>query len=207
MDLRTMLSGAAGSPPSAPGSPSTGYFTEGNPGVTPPSNPGAYWFHQMSEEARAVIVAAGLTPDASTLTQLRDAILALAGQPTSFTPSLLFGGAAVGMTYTVREGYWFRQGKLVQFRFGIKLSAKGSSTGVATVALTGLPQSAYIVPLHLSVDLMSGMTHPPSALIKNATNVVELRTYDGAGSSAGQPTETNFGNTSTLYVAGCYVEV
>lgn len=89
MDNRKWLSGAKATPPTAPGSPSAGYPTGGNPLVNePPTNPGPWWFHQMGEELRAVIVAAGLTPDHSTLNQLLSAMQAMFGQvlSTSGTP-------------------------------------------------------------------------------------------------------------------------
>jgi hypothetical protein len=73
------MSGGNGSAPSAPGSPSAGFPTDGVPGVTPPTNPGAYWFHQIGEELRAVIAAGGVTPSAGTLTQLLAALRALFG--------------------------------------------------------------------------------------------------------------------------------
>lgn len=63
-----------GTPPATPAA-SPGYPTNGNPSsAIPASEPGEWWFHMVSEELRAVIVAAGLTPSHSTLTQLRDAI-------------------------------------------------------------------------------------------------------------------------------------
>lgn len=72
---RVFESGAVGSPPSAPASPSSGYTTAGNPATaTPATKPGPYWFHQVTEELRAVIAAAGLAPDHTNLTQVRDAI-------------------------------------------------------------------------------------------------------------------------------------
>lgn len=75
---RTFESGAAGSPPSAPASPSSGYPTAGNPQTaTPATKPGPWWYHMMTEELRAVIVAAGLTPDHTDVTQLSQAIQAL----------------------------------------------------------------------------------------------------------------------------------
>ena len=75
---RTYESGAAGSPPSAPASPSSGYPTAGNPQTaTPSTKPGPWWYHMMTEELRAVIVAAGLTPDHEDVTQLAQAIQAL----------------------------------------------------------------------------------------------------------------------------------
>jgi hypothetical protein len=71
MDNRSFESASSASPPTAPGSPSVGYPTNGNPGTgTPATKPGAYWFHQLGEEIRNVITAAGLTPASGTLTQL-----------------------------------------------------------------------------------------------------------------------------------------
>lgn len=64
-------------PPSAPAA-SPGYPTNGNPQTaTPATEPGEWWFHMMTEEIRAVIVAAGLTPDHADVTQLAQAIQAL----------------------------------------------------------------------------------------------------------------------------------
>jgi hypothetical protein len=75
----TWSSGASGTPPAAPGSPSVGFPTDGDPATaTPPTTPGAYWFHQITMEIVNAITAAGLTPSQSTLTQLRDAIAVLA---------------------------------------------------------------------------------------------------------------------------------
>ncbi len=76
---RVFESGAVGSPPSAPASPSTGYTTAGNPSTaTPATKPGPYWFHQVTEELRKAITDAGLTPSHTDLTQLSAAISALA---------------------------------------------------------------------------------------------------------------------------------
>lgn len=71
-------------PPAGAGSP--GYFTGGNPGTgTPATVPGFEWFNGVQEEIIAVIVAAGLTPDAGDLTQLRQAIAALVAPDASTT--------------------------------------------------------------------------------------------------------------------------
>lgn len=78
---RTFESGSSGSPPSAPASPSTGYPTPGNPATaTPATKPGAWWFHMITEELRKVVVDAGLTPDHTTLTQLKQALDILYGR-------------------------------------------------------------------------------------------------------------------------------
>lgn len=74
---RIYSSGAAGSAPSVPASPSSGYPTAGNPGTgTPATKPGPYWYHMIMEELMAVIVAAGITPASGTLNQLLQALRA-----------------------------------------------------------------------------------------------------------------------------------
>lgn len=80
---RAFASGASGTPPTAPASPSIGYPTKGNAGTgTPATKPGEYWYHMITEEMRAVITAAGLTPSQSDLTQLLQALPgALASRP------------------------------------------------------------------------------------------------------------------------------
>jgi hypothetical protein len=110
---RIFESGAAVAPPAAPASPSTGYATAGNPGAgVPATKPGAWWFHQVTEELRAVIVAAGLTPDHTVLTQLRDALTA-DKRSTSLAKTdqqTLFSGAFSVIAYNTVEwddlGLW-----------------------------------------------------------------------------------------------------
>lgn len=76
---RVFESGAAGTPPDAPASPSSGYPSSGNPATaTPATKPGPYWYHMITESMRRVIVAAGLTPDHANLDRFKDAIVALA---------------------------------------------------------------------------------------------------------------------------------
>lgn len=75
MDNRKWESGAAVTPPAAPVTPSSGYPTGGDPGMSVGATvPGAWWFHSLGEEMRAVLVAAGITPDTSNNAQLLEAI-------------------------------------------------------------------------------------------------------------------------------------
>lgn len=71
MDRHLDASGAA----SAPAAPSNTLGANVYPqGGATPSQPGPWWWHMVTEELRAVVVAGGLTPDRGTLTQVRDAI-------------------------------------------------------------------------------------------------------------------------------------
>ena len=58
----------------------------------------------------------------------------------AWTPTVNFGGATTGITYTRQNGRYTRVGKLVTVTWDVRLSNKGSSTGGFT--LTGLPFSA-----------------------------------------------------------------
>lgn len=80
---RAFESGAVVVAPSVPAVPSVGYPTGGNPvGGVPATKPGPYWFHMLTEEMRAVIVAGGVTPDAAVLNQLLQSLpAALASRP------------------------------------------------------------------------------------------------------------------------------
>lgn len=78
MDNRALESGAAATPPAAPASPSMGYPTKGNPSTaTVASKGGVYWHYQIGEELRAILVAAGITPDHEDLTQVLAALQVL----------------------------------------------------------------------------------------------------------------------------------
>lgn len=68
-------SGVSDAPPSPPAGGSVGFPRPGDPiSGTPATLPGAYWHYMVTTEILNVITAGGLTPSATTLTQLRDAI-------------------------------------------------------------------------------------------------------------------------------------
>ena len=95
MEPRNFKAGAAESPPSAPVTPSNGYATEGNPATgTPATLPGAFWFHKIGEELRAVITGFGLTPSDSTLNQVYLAIQA--GIAANIQPAAAVSGNVSG---------------------------------------------------------------------------------------------------------------
>lgn len=75
MDNRRWQANAAASPPTVPVSPSIGYPTNGGVSVTP-TTPGDWWYHQIGEELRSVITAAGLTPTHNLVNQLLAALSA-----------------------------------------------------------------------------------------------------------------------------------
>jgi hypothetical protein len=54
-----------------------------------------------------------------------------------FTPTLSFGGASVGITYSNQYGRYTKVGRQVTVQVGVYLTSKGTSTGGAVVS--GLP--------------------------------------------------------------------
>ena len=78
---RSFYSGAIGTPPSAPASPSIGYPQPGDALIaTPPTKPGHYWYYMITEELRKLITKAGLTPSASNVNQVAAALDELYGK-------------------------------------------------------------------------------------------------------------------------------
>ena len=72
---RVYLSGALQTRPNVSELTSKGYPTDGNPGTgVAPTVPGAAWAYMLMEELLAVIEAAGITPEKTSLDQLKKAI-------------------------------------------------------------------------------------------------------------------------------------
>jgi hypothetical protein len=124
----------------------------------------------------------------------------------TFTPVLSFGGASVGITYTVQSGTYTLIGNLVHITLSITLSSKGSSTGSASVS--GLPFSnlaAFSLPLNLRVNTVTsgvGDTHL-TALIDASTTTVSFTKM--AAGSATALTDADFTNSSAIRVTGTYL--
>lgn len=121
-----------------------------------------------------------------------------------WTPTLLLGGAAVGMTYGTRVGHYTKIGRIVHVVARVTLTALGSSTGNATI--TGLPftnNSSVSVPLKLhSNALAAGITSPPWVAVPPSSAILSLIKF-ATGSASNMP-ETDFTNTSDLLLNGCY---
>lgn len=121
----------------------------------------------------------------------------------SFTPTMTFGGASVGITYTSQNGFYTRIGNIIFYQLSVILSSKGSSTGVANVG--GLPVASA------GPNTISGNPQLGSVTFSGfvnfftqsgTTNAVIEQTTSGAGYMS--LTDANFTNTSSISVAGFY---
>ena len=119
----------------------------------------------------------------------------------SWTPGLTFGGASVGMTFSLQVGTYTKVGDSVHAKCFIQLTATGSSTGAARV--TGLPFTSNTtantfsaVTLRLTVISFADF---PQGFISTSSTLVELGEITNAGSRS-VLNDTNFANTSDLMV-------
>lgn len=119
----------------------------------------------------------------------------------SFTPTLLFGGAAVGMTYSYQAGRYTKIGNRVFFFLEIILTAKGSSTGTATI--TGQPfTNANIIGAPLA-GFSTGMASLVDGFIGFiAANSATITCYTGAATGNVAATQANFTDTSRIDISG-----
>lgn len=118
-----------------------------------------------------------------------------------FAPSLKFGGNSVGMTYSAQQGRYQRVGNTAKYWGHITLTAKGTSTGVATIV--GLPFNAgnavsYYAGYISYLGAMTGITVTPWMMLLNSTTSLNMWITGGA------LTEANFSNTTDFYFAGEY---
>lgn len=123
----------------------------------------------------------------------------------TFTPSLTFGGAAVGMTYGTQAGSYTKIGNLVTVQIRLVLTAKGSSTGAAII--TGLPfasaNDAHVCggPIVVGANF-SGLTSPPFAYILANTTAANLADWGATG--AVNMDDTNVNATTSLELVATY---
>lgn len=121
---------------------------------------------------------------------------------TTWTPSLQFGGAAVGMTYTTQVGNYIRIGNVIYFDLQIVLSAKGSSTGSATVAGFPFTQSSQgATPINILISNITYASSPVFAVIAASASTITINRTVSA-STAIALTATQFTDTSAFYAAG-----
>lgn len=123
-----------------------------------------------------------------------------------WTPALQFGGAAVGMTYaSTPVGRYTKIGRTVFATGTLTLTAKGSSTGAATIA--GLPFTAANdgIPVGAVVGHASGMSGVSGAVIATlAANASRLTLYASASGAAAGMTHSNVGNSASLTFSVVY---
>jgi hypothetical protein len=119
----------------------------------------------------------------------------------TWTPQLNFGGAHVGMTTSSAVGTFTRIGNLVHVTAAITLTAKGSSTGSATI--TGLTAGNPIsYAIQGVVGLGMGTYAATKSLMVAGNQTLNLYTTSATGEVP--TTDVAFTNTSTIIIDGIY---
>lgn len=124
----------------------------------------------------------------------------------TFTPALKFGGNSTGMTYTTQEGTYVKVGQLVMVSIRIVLSAKGSSTGSATI--TGLPftSAAYYggLTVHYFDNLNSAVSDVKAYIGASSSTINLVSVAAAGGTGVVNMADTTCTNTTTLIMSGTY---
>lgn len=131
------------------------------------------------------------------------------GDSGTFTPGLTFGGGSTGLTFSSQIGQYSRIGKLVWFAIQLVLTAKGTSTGTASI--TGLPFNSANTPGGSTINTV----FPVSASNLTFTGQVNARCAGGGSAalaldnwaSAGARaslTDAAFANNTLIQITGVY---
>ncbi len=120
---------------------------------------------------------------------------------TSYTPAITFGGAGVGVTYSVNQGFYDQQGSRVCFNAYIVLSSKGSSTGAATISLPVAKATGY-KDTFTSFN-QQGLTFT-GALQAATASTTAVGIYTNTAGTFASLSDTAFANNTDLGLSGCY---
>ena len=123
-----------------------------------------------------------------------------------WTPALQFAGAPVGMTYaSTPPGRYTQSGRTVFATGTLTLTAKGSSTGAATIA--GLPCTSANdgIPVSAAIGHATGMSGVSGAVIATlATNASRLTLSGSSSGAAVALSHSNVGNATSLTFSVVY---
>lgn len=125
----------------------------------------------------------------------------------TFTPSLTFGGAAVGLVTTTNVGTFTRVGDRIFYSIQIILSAKGSSVGA--VAISGFPVPAASTPTNttypaiaMTQNMAAGITAFPAATINvGQSNLFLFKEVAGVQTAVA---DTDMTATTQIAISGHY---
>lgn len=130
-------------------------------------------------------------------TKLNGSVPSVTTSPTyeigTWTPVLRFGGASVGITYSLFGSSYTKIGRLVTAFFDFQLSSKGSSTGTADI--TGLPFATSSLGDANASFVTGFVTASPTGGYATSTTI-NITTYGATGNTV--LTDGNFSNTTRL---------
>lgn len=121
----------------------------------------------------------------------------------TYTPTLSFGGASTGLTYTSQHGTYTRYGDVIHVRGTIVVNDNGSATGAAAISMPVTGATATLNGLGTCwLADASGLTSAVTGAITTDGNVMAL--YDHGATGAAAITESNIINGTTISFDACY---
>ena len=121
----------------------------------------------------------------------------------TWTPTISFGGASVGITYSFQQGVYTKIGNQVTAACVVNLSAKGSSTGNAQIE--GLPFASSATYYFAGVIRISAITCSGPVAVNTTPNQTNLLyTTTSLLGVISVMTEANFSNTSATMMTITY---
>lgn len=126
--------------------------------------------------------------------------------PQEWTPLLNFGGNRVGMTQSNSVGRYTINGRTVTLTCYVSLSAKGSSTGVATIS--GLPFASLNATNFIQPIVMTGTSLGATGgmlLGEIDPNTSAIKLYGYTPGDKTQLTDAEFGNFSAFAINATYM--
>ena len=123
----------------------------------------------------------------------------------TFIPTILFGGAAVGVTYgAATTGRYTKIGRSVTVSLMLTLTSKGSSAGQAQIA--GLPFIALNDTIFsgVAVGWAAQMTYSGSVTGLVQPNSSRMNFYATNSGAPSTITNSNFTNTTAIYATATY---
>lgn len=121
----------------------------------------------------------------------------------SWTPTITFGGAAVGVTYGAQSGVYEVRGNEVIAQFQITLTNKGTSTGNAFISglpanVRGAENSGSANGSGGTINYYSGTTGLTGAPFPRTPSGASVDLYQFTATGAARVTDANFTNTTTI---------
>jgi hypothetical protein len=124
----------------------------------------------------------------------------------TFTPTLTFGGASTGITYSVQVGSYQKIGRTVTFMMRLSLTSKGTATGDITI--TGLPSAIANLGANATAFSYAGTLTYNGMIIAigagGSTGIILQQTNATTG-AATNLNDTNASNISTIIITGTYI--
>ena len=128
----------------------------------------------------------------------------------TWTPTIAFGGASVGVTYSTQSGTYQKIGRTVHFRCYVVLTSKGSSTGVMTVG--GLPFAAAAAPTGTSgvaiwTNGISRTNYQTQGYVLGGTSniYIEASSTNADAAGAQSMTQAHVAGTASFQITGSYI--